>query len=95
MIKDKSIKLIAMISKKIILEKRITKYQAIIEDIDEYVQDNLNSTKNIKDFENIFNKLKSEYKNKLIDTSEEEDEEDNENDNDDNDNDKMELVKSK
>ena len=94
MIKDKSIKLIAMISKKIILEKRITKYQAIIEDIDEYVQDNLNSTKNIKDFENIFNKLKSEYKNKLIDTSEE-DEEDNENDdnkNNENDNEKMEMV---
>jgi anionic cell wall polymer biosynthesis LytR-Cps2A-Psr (LCP) family protein len=83
-----------MISKKIILEKRITKYQAIIEDIDEYVQDNLNSTKNIKDFENIFNKLKSEYKSKLVDTSEEEDEEDNETDKNenDNDNDKMEIV---
>jgi anionic cell wall polymer biosynthesis LytR-Cps2A-Psr (LCP) family protein len=94
MIKDKSIKLIAMISKKIILEKRITKYKAIIEDIDEYVQDNLNSTKNIKDFENIFNKLKSEYKSKLVDTSEEEDEEDNETDKNenDNDNDKMEIV---
>ena len=98
MIKDKSIKLIAMISKKIILEKRITKYQAIIEDIDEYVQDNLNSTKNIKDFENIFNKLKSEYKSKLVDTSEEDEEDNendkNENDNDDNDNDndKMEMV---
>jgi len=93
MIKDKSIKLIAMISKKIILEKRITKYQAIIEDIDEYVQDNLNSTKNIKDFEGIFNKLKSEYKSKLVDTSEE-DEEDNENDKNENDNDneKMEMV---
>ena len=94
MIKDKSIKLIAMISKKIILEKRITKYQAIIEDINEYVQDNLNSTKNIKDFENIFNKLKSEYKSKLVDTSEE-DEEDNENDdnkNNENDNEKMEMV---
>jgi anionic cell wall polymer biosynthesis LytR-Cps2A-Psr (LCP) family protein len=93
MIKDKSIKLIAMISKKIILEKRITKYQAIIEDINEYVQDNLNSTKNIKDFENIFNKLKSEYKSKLVDTSEE-DEEDNENDKNENDNDneKMEMV---
>jgi anionic cell wall polymer biosynthesis LytR-Cps2A-Psr (LCP) family protein len=93
MIKDKSIKLIAMISKKIILEKRITKYQAIIEDIDEYVQDNLNSTKNIKDFEGIFNKLKSEYKSKLVDTSEE-DEEDNENDKNENynDNGKMEMV---
>ena len=94
MIKDKSIKLIAIISKKIILEKRITKYQAIIQDIDEYVQDNLNSTKNIKDFENIFNKLKSEYKSKLVDTSEEEDEEDNETDKNENynDNEKMEMV---
>ena len=92
--KDKSIKLIAMLARKIILEKRITKYQAIIEDIDEYVQDNLNSTKNIKDFKNIFKKLKSEYKNKLIDTSEEEDEEDNEKDENENDNDneKMEMV---
>jgi anionic cell wall polymer biosynthesis LytR-Cps2A-Psr (LCP) family protein len=81
-----------MISKKIILEKRITKYQAIIEDIDEYVQDNLNSTKNIKDFEKIFNKLKSEYKSKLVDTSdEEEDEEDKENE--DNEKEKMEITK--
>ena len=53
MIKDSSFKLIAMISRKIIIEKRINKYQAIIEDIDEYIQDHLNSTKNIKDFENI------------------------------------------
>ena len=95
MIKNSSFKLIAMLARKLILEKRISKYQAIIEDIDEYVQDNLNSTKNIKDFENIFNKLKSEYKNKLIDTSEEEDEEDNENDDNkdnENDNEKMEIV---
>jgi len=93
MIKNSSFKLIAMLARKIILEKRITKYQAIIEDINEYVQDNLNSTKNIKDFENIFNKLKSEYKSKLVDTSEE-DEEDNENDKNENDNDneKMEMV---
>ena len=90
--KNSSFKLIAMISKKIILEKRITKYQSIIEDIDEYVQDHLNSTKNIKDFEGIFNKLKSEYKSKLVDTSdEEEDEEDNENE--DNENGKMEITK--
>jgi len=90
--KNSSFKLIAMISKKIILEKRITKYQSIIEDIDEYVQDHLNSTKNIKDFEGIFNKLKSEYKSKLVDTSdEEEDEEDNENE--DNENEKMEITK--
>ena len=90
--KNSSFKLIAMISKKIILEKRITKYQYIIEDIDEYVQDHLNSTKNIKDFEGIFNKLKSEYKSKLVDTSdEEEDEEDNENE--DNENEKMEITK--
>ena len=41
-----------------------------------------------------FNKLKSEYKSKLVDTSEEEDEEDNENDKNENDNDneKMEMV---
>ena len=90
--KNSSFKLIAMISKKIILEKRITKYQSIIEDIDEYVQDHLNSTKNIKDFEGIFNKLKSEYKSKLVDTSdEEEDEEDNENEN--NEKEKMEITK--
>ncbi len=48
----------------------------------------MKSTKNIKDFEGIFKKLKSEYKSKLVDTSEEEEEEDNENDdNDDNYND--------
>ncbi len=94
MVKNSSFKLIAMLARKMILEKRITKCQAIIEDIDEYLQDNLNSTKNIKDFENIFHKLKSEYKKNLIDTSEEDDEKDNENDENDNDNDneKMEMV---
>ena len=98
MVKDSSFKLIAMISRKIILEKRISRYQAIIEDIDEYIQDHLNSTKNIKDFQNIFDKLKTEYKNKLVDTSDEEEEDDNDdNDNNDNDNDedneKMEITK--
>lgn len=99
MVKDSSFKLIAMISRKIILEKKISKYQAIIEDINEYVEDHLNSTKNIKDFENIFNKLKVEYKSKLIDTSDEDDDDDdnkNENDNDndeDEDNEKMEITK--
>jgi hypothetical protein len=89
MVKDSSFKLIAMISRKIILEKRISKYQAIIEDIDEYLQDHLNSTKNIKDFEGIFNKLKSEYKSKLVDTSDEGEDEDN-----DDENEKMDIVKS-
>jgi hypothetical protein len=53
------------------------------------LQDHLNSTKNIKDFEGIFNKLKSEYKSKLVDTSEEEEEDDN-----DEDNEKMEITKN-
>jgi len=93
MVKDSSIKLIAMLSKKVVLQKRIVKYQAIIEDIDEYVEDHLQSTKNIKDFQNIFDKLKTEYKNKLVDTD---DEEDDDNDINGNDTDtKMELVKSK
>jgi hypothetical protein len=83
MIKDNSIKLIVMIAKKIILQKKIIKYQASIDDIDEYLQDKMESTRNLKDFEHIFNQLKSEYKNKLIDTSD-----------DDNDNDDMEIVKS-
>ena len=81
MIKDNSIKLIVMIAKKIILQKKIIKYQASIDDIDEYLQDKMESTRNLKDFEHIFNQLKSEYKNKLIDTSD-----------DDNDNDDMEIV---
>jgi hypothetical protein len=85
MVKDSSFKLIAMISKKIILQKRIVKYQSIIEDIDEYIDDHLNSTKNIKDFQNIFNKLKVEYKSKLVDTSDEEDDDDDEKDDKNND----------
>ena len=96
MVKDSSIKLIAMLSKKVVLQKRIVKYQAIIEDIDEYVEDHLQSTKNIKDFQHIFDKLKTEYKNKLVDTSDEEDDEDNDDNDNNNDNDNdMELVKSK
>ncbi len=94
MVKNSSFKLIAMLARKIILEKRISKYQTIIEDIDEYLQDHLNSTKNIKDFEGIFNKLKSEYKSKLVDTSEEEDDnDDNDNNDNDEDNEKMEITK--
>ena len=57
MIKDKSIKIIAMVSKKIILQKKILKYQEIIEDIDEYLDENLESSRNISAFQNIFNKL--------------------------------------
>jgi len=83
-----------MLSKKVILQKRIVKYQAIIEDIDEYVEDHLQSTKNIKDFQNIFDKLKTEYKNKLVDTDDEEDDDNDINGNDTDDT-KMELVKSK
>ena len=94
MVKDSSIKLIAMLSKKVVLQKRIVKYQAIIEDIDEYVEDHLQSTKNIKDFQNIFDKLKTEYKNKLVDTDDEEDDDNDINGNDTDDT-KMELVKSK
>ena len=59
MVKDSSIKLIAMLSKKVVLQKRIVKYQAIIEDIDEYVEDHLQSTKNIKDFQHIFESRRS------------------------------------
>ena len=86
MIKDNCIKLMAIIAIKIILQKKMVKYQDIIEDIDEYLDENLQSTKNIKDFENIFNKLKTEYKSKLVDTDESNDEEDD---------DKMELVNNK
>ena len=95
MVKDSSIKLIAMLSKKVVLQKRIVKYQAIIEDIDEYVEDHLQSTKNIKDFQSIFDKLKTEYKNKLVDTSDEEEDDDNDINGNDTDDTKMELVKSK
>jgi hypothetical protein len=77
MVKDSSFKLITMISRKIILEKRITKYKAIIEDIDDYLHDNLTSSNNIKDFEMIFNKLKVDYKSKIIDTSDEDEDNDN------------------
>ena len=94
MVKDSSIKLIAMLSKKVVLQKRIVKYKAIIEDIDEYVEDHLQSTKNIKDFQSIFDKLKTEYKNKLVDTSDEEEDDDNDINGNDTDT-KMELVKSK
>ena len=95
MIKDKSIKIIAMVSKKIILQKKILKYQETIEDIDEYLDENLESSRNISDFQNIFNKLKTEYKNKLVDTDDEdEDDYDIINGNDTHDT-QMELVKSK
>ena len=92
--KDSSFKLIATMSKKIILQKKIIKYQAIIEDLDEYIENHMESTKQIKEFEHIFNKLKSDYKNKLIDTDDEEDEDEDE-DNNDEDNEKMEIIKSK
>jgi hypothetical protein len=51
-----SMKLIAMISRKIFLQRKINKWQNIIEDIYECAKDHMNSSNRIEKFQNIYDK---------------------------------------
>jgi hypothetical protein len=78
--KTNSIKLITLVSKKIMLQKKIFKYNEMITDIDELINEDINNKSNLEDFELIFKKLITDFKDILLDEDEES-------------NDKMEIIK--
>ena len=72
--KINSIKLITLVTKKIMLQKKILKYQEMIKDIDELIEQDVNNKSNLEDFELIFKKLINDFKDILIDDDEDEQE---------------------
>jgi hypothetical protein len=69
--KANSIKLITLISKKILLQKKILKYNEMIKDIDDIIITDINTHSNLTDFEQIFNKLIVDFKHVLVDDEDE------------------------
>ena len=49
------------------LQKKILKYQEMIKDIDEAIEDDINYKSDFEDFEELFKKLASDYKHLLND----------------------------
>lgn len=62
-----SIKIITLAAKKIMLQKKILKYQEMIKDIDEAIDDDINYKSDFEDFEIIFKKLVLDFNDLLND----------------------------
>ena len=62
-----SIKTITLAAKKIMLQKKILKYQEMIKDIDEAIEDDINYKSDFEDFEIIFKKLVLDFNHLLND----------------------------
>ena len=62
-----SIKIITLASKKIMLQKKILKYQEIIKEIDEAIEEDINYKSDFEDFEIIFKKLVLDFNHLLND----------------------------
>ncbi len=77
--KSNSIKLITLVCKKIMLQKKIMKYNEMIQDIDELIIDDINNKSNLEDFEIIFKTLIHTYSDILNDDADETVNEKNEN----------------
>ena len=69
--KSNSIKLITLVCKKIMLQKKIIKYNEMIQDIDELIIDDINNKSNLEDFEIIFKTLIHTYSDILNDDADE------------------------
>ena len=65
--KTNSIKTITLAAKKIMLQKKILKYQEMIKDIDEAIEDDITYKSDFEDFEELLKKLASDYKHVLND----------------------------
>lgn len=65
-----SIKIITLAAKKIMLQKKILKFQEMIKDIDEAIEDDINHKSDFEDFEELFKKLAMDYKHVLNDDDE-------------------------
>ena len=62
-----SIKIITLAAKKIMLQKKILKYQEIIKEIDEAIEEDINYKSDFEDFEIIFKKLVLDFNHLLND----------------------------
>lgn len=62
-----SIKIITLAAKKIMLQKKILKYQEMIKDIDEAIDYDINYKSDFEDFEIIFKKLVLDFNDLLND----------------------------
>ena len=69
--KTNSIKIITLAAKKIMLQKKILKYQEMLKDIDEVIEDDITYKSNFEDFDLIFKKLVFDFKDILNDDDEE------------------------
>ena len=65
--KTNSIKIITLAAKKIMLQKKILKYQEIIKDIDEVIEYDINYKSDFEDFDIIFKKLVLDFNHLLND----------------------------
>ena len=65
--KTNSIKTITLAAKKIMLQKKRLKYQEMIKDIDEAIEDDITYKSDFEDFEELFKKLVTDYKHVLND----------------------------
>ena len=71
--KNNSIKLITLVTKKIMLQKKILKYNEMIGDIDELIESDINNKSNFEDFELIFKKLVHDFRDILDDDDDDDD----------------------
>ena len=69
--KTNSIKIITLAAKKIMLQKKILKYQEMLKDIDEVIEDDITYKSNFEDFDLIFKKLVFDFKDILHDDDDE------------------------
>ena len=69
--KTNSIKIITLAAKKIMLQKKILKYQEMLKDIDEVIEDDITYKSNFEDFDLIFKKLVFDFKDILNDDDDE------------------------
>ena len=65
--KTNSIKIITLASKKIMLQKKILRYQEMIKDIDEVIEYDINYKSDFEDFDIIFKKLVLDFNHLLND----------------------------
>jgi hypothetical protein len=63
--KTNSIKIITLAAKKIMLQKKILKYQEMIKDIDETIEDDITHKSDFEDFEILFKKLVIDFEHLL------------------------------
>ncbi len=72
--KTNSIKLVTLVCKKLMLQKKILKYNEMLKDVEELLESDINNKSNFEDFELIFRKLVNDFHNVLDNDEEDENE---------------------